>query len=170
MTKNRLICFYFSLILLTSATCAIAEPDQDWQSFKGAWFSVAYPSVFSVRPSLKSRTSVRGYDSVFFISPDRFVEFYVFSPQWNGEPSDIALNPKSEEIVSEKIDKKDDETVRWFTIGAKDKSYRRSYVDKENKQQNTRLVFGIKYRDQNAYNTYRRIYEKLVKSLRQYGD
>jgi hypothetical protein len=177
MARNLLICFSFFLILMASATYCLAEPEQDWKLFKGAWFSVEYPSEFNARPSIKSRTSGKGYDSAFFDSPDGAVEFYVFSPQWNGEPSDIALNPETEEYVSEKVDSKPDKiqkmgvrSVRWFTIAAKDKSYMRSYVDTENKQLNTRFVIGIKYHDQEIHDKYKDVYLKFVNSLRQFGD
>jgi hypothetical protein len=171
MLGNRLTCFYFFLILFTSATTfALAEPEQDWRLYKGAWFSIECPSDFTVRPSIKSRTSIKGCDSAFFISPDGLVEFYVFSPQWNGEPSDISINTETEDMISEKTDKHGANTVRWFTIGAKDKSYLRSYVDRENKAQNTRFVTGIKYPDQDVYNNYREIYLKFAKSLKQYAD
>jgi hypothetical protein len=62
-----------------------------WLTYRGAWFEVKYPSTFRVRPSLRSSSSTRGYDSVFFTAPDDNVEFYVFSPQWNGTASDIEL-------------------------------------------------------------------------------
>jgi hypothetical protein len=177
MAKKRLIWICLSLIFLASTTYAVADAEKEWELFEGAWFSVEYPLEFQVRPSLKSRTSIKGCDSAFFNSPDGVVEFYVFSPQWNGDPSDIALNPETEESVSEKIDNKPDKiqhygikTVRWFTIAAKDKSYMRSYVDTENKDLRTRFVMGIKYRDQDVYNNYKEIYQKFVKSLRQYAD
>ncbi len=170
MPKSLLIT-YFILILFSSATTfALAEPEQDWKLFNGEWFSIGYPSDFTVRPSIKSRTSIKGCDSAFFISPDGLVEFYVFSPQWNGEPSDISINTEIEEMISEKTDKQGANTVRRFTIGARDRSYLRSYVDRENKAQNTSFVTGIKYPDQDVYNNYREIYLKFVKSLKQYAD
>ena len=113
---------------------------------------------------MKSRTSIKGCDSAFFISPDGLVEFYVFSPQWNGEPSDISINTETENLISEKTDKQGGKTVRWLTIGARDKRYLRSYVDRENKTQNTRFVTGINYPDQDVYNSYREMYLKFVKS------
>jgi len=69
--------------------------DAPTRIFEGAWFQVAYPADFTVRPSLES-SSAEGYDSAFFDSPDGEVTFYVFSPQWGGEPSDIALDPDTE--------------------------------------------------------------------------
>ncbi len=178
MQRISRMCLCLFTLLFAATSCAMADSEEGWKSFKGAWFSVEYPSGFQVRPSLKSRTSVKGVDSAFFTSPDGAVEFYVFSPQWNGEPSDIALKPETEELVSEKVENKPDErqkmgaklSVRWFTIAARDKSYTRSYVDTENKQLNTRYVMGIKYPDQKVYKDFRDIYLKFVNSLRQFGD
>jgi hypothetical protein len=161
---------YMAVVLLLFTCLSHAADEDQWETYKGAWFSIKYPSDFSVRPSLKSKTSIKGYDSAYFLSPDGAVEFYIFSPQWNGEPTDIELNPKLEEIVSEKTDTKGDKTVRWYTIGAKDKSYLRSYVDTQDKLQNVRWVIGIKYSNMDVYNTYKERYQEFVKSLKQYAD
>jgi len=123
-----------------------------------------------VRPSLKIKTSIKGYDSAYFVSPNGTVEFYVFSPQWKGKPTDIEVNPKLEELISEKTDTKGDKSVRWYTIGAKDKSYLRSYVDTQDKLQNVRWVIGIKYSDSDSYNAHKEKYQEFVKSLKQYAD
>jgi hypothetical protein len=152
-----------------------------WPTFEGAWFSVRYPPGFRVRPSLRSLTAPTGekgkpqYDSAFFLSPDRGVEFYVFSPQWNGSPSDILANPRKETVVSSKTEKRAGKgegmglTVRWVTLRARDGSYTRSYVDTES-ENNTRLVFGLKYRDARARQRYQSDYQAFKDSLQQFAD
>ncbi len=139
-----------------------------WLTYKGAWFEVRYPSTFKARPSLRG-SSASGFDSVFFTAPDRSVEFYVFSPQWNGDPSDIQIKD-SEVLVSQASEKRGEATVRRVTVRARDNSYTRSFEDTEDAATNTRKVFGIKYLDQNAYNRYRQTYLTFKQSLKQFAD
>lgn len=139
--------------------------------YKGAWFEIKYPAAFRVGPSQRS-SSGQGYDSVFFTAPDGSVEFYVFSPQWNGEPGDIEIKA-SEVLVSQTSEKghdiNGDKTVRRVTVKARDNSYSRSFEDTE-WDNNTRKVFGIKYRDQSAYNRHRQTYLTFKQSLTQFAD
>ena len=160
-----------NILLLTITLIVPTYADKSLSTYKGAWFDIQYPVDFKVRPALKSSSSAFGYDSAFFISPDGMVEFYVFSPLWNGDPSeDIAINLAEEIYETQKQEEKNGKQVRWVTINAKNKAYSRSYVDTEDTNFNTRLVFGIKYRHQKAYNKYKSAYLKFKKSLKQYAD
>ncbi len=157
-----------NILLLTITLIAPTYADKNWSTYNGAYFDIQYPSSFKVRPALKGDD---GYDSVFFTSPDGAVEFYVFSPMWNGDPSeDIAINLAEEVYKAQKQEEKNGKKVRWVTIIAKNKAYTRSYVDTQDTISNTRLVFGIKYHNQKAYNKYRPAYLKFKKSLKQYAD
>jgi len=149
--------FFFPIVLFSQTTI-----------FSGAWFSVHYPSSFTAKPSLKS-SSADGYESVFLVSPDKQVEFYVFSPQWNGDPTDIRLT-SSENLVTTKKTVKGSQTHTWWTIAAKDRSYSRSYYQVMDELSNTIKVFGIKYKNQQAYNKYKRKYSVFQSSLIQYAD
>ncbi len=160
----------FLVVVFGLAGYAFADSTSDWAAYKGAWFSIKHPQTFQVKSSMKSRTAAKGYDSAFFVSPGGEVEFYVFSPQWNGEPRDIGLNPITEEYAAQKEEQNKGKNIRRVTIQAKDKSYLRSFVDTEDTNLNTRLVFGIKYRDQKVYDKYREVYLNFVRSLRQYSD
>lgn len=160
----------FLLIALTCvsvATNAPAASKQRWLTYKGAYFDIKYPAGFRVRASLRSDVNP---DSAFFTAPDASVEFYVYSPIWNGEPTDIEINEATEEYVSRNTQMKGGIKIRRVTIRAKDSSYTRSFEDTENTNTNNRTVFGIKYRDQNAYNKYRQTYLTFKKSIRQYAD
>lgn len=157
-------------LIFCMVTCAAAQGRPGpWLTYKGAWFSISYPPGFTVRPGQKSATSVQGYDSVFFRSPDGQVEFYVFSPQWLGDLRGIEVDPATEILVEEKKEQGKGKHIRWFTIRAKDRSYAKSFVD-EVTGNNTRTVFGIIYRDQHAYQRHRQDYLRFKKSLRQYAD
>lgn len=148
---------------------AAAEAGSGWQVFKGAWFEIKYPPGFTVTPGPKSSTSVQGYDSAFFLSPDQTVEFYVFSPQWRGMP-EIDLDPATEVIVSKEVKTKNNITVTQVTVKEKTGKYLRSWLDREDNLSNTRTVFGIKYRDMPSYNKYRPDYLIFKNSLRQFAD
>lgn len=142
-------------------------------NFKGAFFVISYPSDFKVRPSKLNSPNTPDYkavDSAFFTSPDGAVEFYVFSPLWNGTPDDIALSDSTEEALSQKTEEIDGIIIRRATVRAKDFSYYRSIEDIENKKLNTRRVFGIKYRDQHAYDEYKPKYLEFKNSLEQFSD
>lgn len=138
--------------------------------YQGAWFDIKYPADFSVKPSLISATNKEAYESAFFTSPAGDVSFYVFSPQWSGKATDIALKP-SEKIVSRDsvLNAKNKPTLRNWTIEANDKSYKRSYQEII-KGENINWVFGIKYKNDEAYNKYKDRYLAFKKSIVQYAD
>jgi hypothetical protein len=171
MIRIFICLFCFSLFNFTISSNIYAdEISKEVSNYKGAWFDIKYPSDFKVKPSIKSSNSTNGYDSVWFASKDGSVEFYVFSPQWNGNPVDIELKPNMEEYVARKEEKGNSKIIRFVTIRALDNTYFRSYVDTENTALNTRLVFGIKYRSQKDYDKYKQYYLDFKKSLRQYAD
>ena len=156
-------------VLCSCPNLSAAETGKGWHVFKGAWFEIKYPPGFTVKPGQKSATSAQGYDSVFFLSPDQTVEFYVFSPQWNGTPK-IDLDPATEVIVSKDVKTKNNITITQVTVKEKHGAYLRSWLDREDKLSNTRLVFGIKYQDQASYKKYRPDYLIFKNSLRQFAD
>lgn len=139
------------------------------QLFEGAWFEVCGPEEFTIVPSLPSSTG-EGYDSVVFESPDGRVSFYVYSPQWGGEPSDIAIDSKTETLEAEEASPSEMGVIRWYTVAATDGSYRRSYRDITEQDGAVRTVFGIRYSDEEALQRYRDAYERFRASLQQYAD
>lgn len=142
----------------------------EWSTYKGAWFEIKYPAEFTPRPSLKSISSDDKFDSAFFTAADGSVEFYVFAPQWNGTPSDIELDDFKESPLSRDEQKTGDVIIRRVTVAARDSSYIRAFEETENVKLNIKRVFGIRYRDQKAYDKYRQMYLKFKSSLRQSSD
>ena len=140
------------------------------RTFEGAWFTIKYPSDFTVRSSMRSLSSADGYDSAFFLSPDSLVEFYIFSPQWNGHPSDIEIRPQSEYLIDSDIRQFNDRTETLYTIAAKDGSYKRSYREVKQYESSVNWVLGIKYSSERAYQKYQQAYVRFKKSLEQYTD
>ncbi len=159
----------FGLIFISAPRGLTAE-SLNWPVFKGAWFQIEYPPNFQVKPSLKSKTSSEGYDSAFFVSPGQEVEFYVFSPQWSGEPDDIKIDPNREVILSDNFEHQGDKNIRMVTVKDKGGAYLRAWIDTQDTMSNTRLVFGIKYKDQSAYSKYKKQYLIFKNSLKQFAD
>jgi hypothetical protein len=108
-------------------------------------------------------------DSAFFSAPDGSVEFYIFSPLWNGEPKEIEQKA-TEEIVAQTNEEKAGVKVRRMTLKAKDGSYTRSFEDRENTKTNNRTTFGIKYKDQAAYDQYKPDYLNFKQSWKAWAD
>jgi hypothetical protein len=139
-------------------------------AFKGAWFEVWLPPGFTVIPSLKSSTSTEGYDSAFFRAPDGQVEFYIYSPQWSGEPTDILINEKTEKHAGSETSTSKANIVTWFTIRAADGSYTRTYQDTRSRDGSIRWIVGVKYTNQSAYEAYKADYRRFKQSVRQFAD
>lgn len=155
--------------VLLTAIISVQSDAKSWPTFRGAWFSISYPPGFIVHPSIKSSTTGgKGFDSAFFTSHDNKIGFYVYSPQWSGEPTDVALKPDTEKLISTKTVKAKDKTTTWTTISAKNGSYTRSLLDI--KDSSTRKVFGIKYTDTKTLAKYKKSYQKFKESLVQYAD
>ena len=163
----------FSILIIVAVLFTAIAPvlgkAKSWPTFRGAWFSVSYPPGFIVHPSIKSNTTGgKGFDSAFFTSNDNKIEFYVYSPQWSGDPTDVVLKPDTEKLISTKTAKTKDKTTTWTTISAKNGSYTRSLLDI--KDTSTRKVFGIKYTDTKNLAKYKKYYQKFKESLVQYAD
>jgi hypothetical protein len=160
------ILFLFLVCLMSNTLSAQTK------TFSGAWFDIKYPAKFKAKASMKSASSSTGCESATFTSPDNSVQFYVFSPQWNGDATDIALK-KNEKIISSQIDttgERREQTIKIWTIAANDSSYSRSYQEKENLELNVKYVVGIKYKDKASYEKYKKQYLAFKGSLIQYGD
>lgn len=165
----------------TLPTAAISSPKTiKTLSYHGSMFEVAYPDTFTPVPTEPSEM-YEGQrhvqtDEASFISPDEKVAFYVFSPQWSGEPEYLQTDV-NEVVVDTKEEKgKDglgDSVTTMKTLKAKDGSYYRSYVSMRkgiNSGSETHTVFGIRYADQQSYNMYKDAYLAFKKSLVQYAD
>lgn len=150
--------------------------------YRGTWFDVQYPENFTAFPTSPTFVATTGdiriqTNEAKFVSPDGTVEFFVFSPQWGGDPTDYLKIKAIEELASEKIeesgaDEADKTTTRWVTVKAKDNSYYRSFISIKRANDGSSLhhVLGIKYKDTAAYEKYLNDYTQFKESLRQYSD
>lgn len=140
-----------------------------YKKFSGAWFDIEYPANFKAENSLKSSTSEDGFDSALFTSPDGKVQFYVFSPQWSGNPADIKVTP-GEKIIEASQEKNNGVYVKRWTVAANDGSYSRSYEETSETLGSINKIFGIKYASKSDLESYRDEYLHFKNSLEQYAD
>ena len=172
-----------TLLFLALCTSAFAKPKPPagWKRYSGAWFDIFYPQAFTARPIQASSATGEGVDSAAFLSPSREVEFYVFSPQWNGHASALDVEPGRERLTSKKVTYSDYKTGSgqaekdavedtWLGITALDDSYVRFVHQRSNRLLNTTQVFGIRCKDMATYHRYQADYDRFRKSLVQYAD
>jgi hypothetical protein len=158
-----------------------------WPRYDGAFFSITYPPGFRARASLRNENRGTGYDSVFFVSPDNAAEFYVFSPLFDGEPTDILARPRTERVLTQEtktvkgaFNKQIPSYTRTVraTIEARDGSYTRSYVDIREtlgepgpaEQVVSRRAFCFRYRSEKLRARYEKEYSEFQHSLEQFED
>lgn len=137
--------------------------------FKGAFFEIEYPKDFTVKPSIKSNIPKK-YDSAFFISPDKKVKFYVFSPQWTGDATDILIDPKTEIEKDKKSENAGNKKQIWFSYKSKSSENTRSFHEILNDDGPTQLIFGIEYENQATYDKHKQSYLNFKKSIKQFAD
>ncbi|MBP0611801.1 hypothetical protein J8J42_01925 [Chryseobacterium sp. cx-311] len=185
-------CCFFAAVLFTFASCdkkvskktevpnrtdsaskqevnnAALVEQVEYEKYTGAWFTVEFPGNFSVTPSLQSATRTEGYDSVVFTSPDGKVQFYIFSPQWSGVATDIALQ-SGEEETEHTTDTENGLIVERWTIRADNGQYSRSY-ESTSETGGINKIFGIRYLSSEDLERYRAEYLHFKNSLQQYAD
>jgi hypothetical protein len=137
--------------------------------FTGAWFTVTVPADFTARPSMQSRSG-SGYESAFFDSPEGDVEFYIFSPQWGGDPTDNNIDNNIEKITSTYHETSKGLIKKWTEIQALDGSYFRAYQDTKVQNGTIHWIIGLKYKSKAAYAKYKPAYLSFKKSLKQFSD
>jgi hypothetical protein len=175
MQPFRFMGLGFACLVMIFLISGVSRGEENWSTYKGAWFEIKYPPGFKVKPGQKSATRQEGYDSAYFLSPDQNVVFYVFSPQWRGKAreADLEINPDREVLIEQNVTKEKEpagniKTIRTLLIKAKDNSYLRAIKDETT--DSTRLVFGIKYKSKEFYNKYYNDYLQFKKSLSQFAD
>lgn len=167
--------FWTKLTLISALCFSMGANAEDYVGkHNGDYFSVTFPEDFTA-------IEING-DEVRIVSPDESVEFYVYSPLWDGQPATYLEIWETEELADEsstitiKEDVyRDNVQTRWVTAQARDGSYIRSYMYQRSCNTSELLdcvsyAFGIKYRDQQAYARYRDAYKAFKASLVQFSD
>ncbi|MDG1332981.1 MAG: hypothetical protein P8P74_11675 [Crocinitomicaceae bacterium] len=147
-------------------------------TYSATWFQVDYPENFTASPSGPMQIYGDDYEFVEteeakFTSPDGTVEFFVFSPQWGGDPIDYLIEQPNEKTVDQSEDKANSDdpfaaSHHWVTYEDKEGKYTRSYHSIMT--ENTHHVFGVKYTTRKMYERYKAAYLAFKKSLQQFAD
>lgn len=159
------IIFIFAMLLLLFSTVLQAKTIK----YSGEWFDVMIPSDFTIKPSLNNG-STDTVISAFFISPDQKVAFYIFAPQWSGDPVDIKLKPGVEKEISRTSKRNGGNQITWFSYKNIKTGYTRAYQQTENEEGTSLTIIGIEYDNESAYEKYKNQYLAFKKSLVQYAD
>jgi hypothetical protein len=152
-----------NVVLLFAVILSVSSQAQT-KKFTGNFFEIRYPASFK----MKDCPVPAQCDAVSFLSPDKTVAFFIFSPQWNGDPGMEATSSEKED--NRKVTEKNGVTITEVTLSAKNGSYSRSFIDYENKELNTRHTFCVKYKNMSAYNKYKKQYLAFKASLVQFAD
>lgn len=168
---------FYKLVLIAFLSAAFttnSHAENTLKTYAGAYFEVSHPQDF-VAVEINQNEAA-------FTSPDGMVEFFVYSPLWSGKPENYLEIYQDEELVNRTSKKtikdnvyQDHIQIEWVTIKANDSSYTRSYMHRRSCHSDgfvdcLSLVFGIKYKDQKAYDQYRDTYIKFKNSLTQSAD
>lgn len=156
------------LCLFAFAVTAVAgDSARSWPKHKGQWFDIKYPPGFKVTP--RDVDAYGHHDGASFVSLDGQVEFYVYSPRFQGD-SWWMKRRSGETLGGLSTEQSAKFTVRYGTFRGPRGKYSRSYADVTNKTDGSRHVFGIRYNSQTAYQKYRPRYLVFKGSLVQYAD
>jgi hypothetical protein len=147
-----------------------AEAADEWAVFDGTWFRIRYPRDFVAKPSMPSADGRPGFDSAFFLSPDRRVGFYVLSPLWRRQAIDIALRPDVEFEVDSMVIESDNPLRVIRNIAAHDGSYRRRVETFVSRDKTQSWSFQLRYADDGARQEWDSVYLRFKRSLEQYAD
>ena len=161
-------------------------------NYVGAWFRISYPSDFVAQQVGTHVTKDGKTDEATFTSPDGSIQFYIYSPQWSGNPESYMRALPTETIESDTSTSTitsstnqngttyTKKVTRYVTFVATDGSYKRALVSvvagivtspvSEEYASETHTVFGIKYTDQSTYAKYLDAYLAFKKTLVQYAD
>jgi len=157
------------------------EASTEFATYNAEWFRIDYPKDFTPSPTFPIATDgdykYIETNEATFTSPDGNMEFFIYSPQWNGAPKDYLIKKENEKIVDVKEESADysldsDDPLaashHWMTFEDKDGKYIRSYHSI--KSELTHHVFGIKYTHPTMYTRYRKAYVRFKESLQQFAD
>ncbi len=152
----------------------VALLKDDWLTYRGPWFDIDYPASF--RPLGFDRASEsNGYDEdgMRFGSSDGKVEFYVYSPQWSGDPQWPKVAPG--EMLFDRNSTTEGhgperKKLTWVTVTGPTDDYTRSWIEVHQPELNVKYYLGIRYDTLATYERWRDDYRRFRNSLVQYAD
>jgi hypothetical protein len=152
------------------------ENESKESKYMGNWFEIIYPSDFIASPTepltVWEEISYIETDEASFSSPEGEVEFFVFSPQWDGEPKDYLDIRENEELLDEKTSQDEIYLITEKLFKEKSGLYFRKAESIRETLGDTKLhhVFGIKYKSEEDFEKYEQAYESFKASLVQFAD
>lgn len=153
-----------------------SEVQNEAPKYTGNWFEINYPKDFAPSPTEPLQVwediSYIETDEAYFLSPDQSVEFFVYSPQWDGEPKDYLMAKENEEIFSEEKTEEENIVKTETIFKEKNAEYFRKALSTRETLGDTKLhwVFGIKYVNEDALANYEEDFNKFKESLVQFAD
>ena len=167
MRRHLLPLATLSLLVLQAAT--YAGIPAGWKKHQGAYFDIGVPPGF--KATAQGETVFDGKTNAVSLWNEKLqVEFYVFSPQWNGRADILDVAERAEVLESREKNKKGDLVIEEVTIKARDKSYIRFVVSTTNEMYNTNKTFGIRVPNMKVYEQVRALYLQWKQTLQQFAD
>lgn len=155
-------------LLLISALGISAGQPNGWSKFRGAFFEIGIPPGFTAKGQPDSAAGQ--VSAVRMWNAAKKVEFYVFSPQWNGTADALSLVPGREVLKSRETKREGKVQVVELEIAARDGSYTRFVVSRTNDETNTNLTWGIRVPNMKVYAEVRPTYLRWKETLQQFAD
>ncbi|MBS0657696.1 MAG: hypothetical protein JSR82_05535 [Verrucomicrobia bacterium] len=156
-----------TLCLLT--VTALAAIPAGWGKFKGAFFEVGIPPGFKASGQMPNPGGA-GHDAVSLWNATDRVEFYVYSPQWNGRSNYAGPIPGTEKVTSRESSRQGNVAEEQLTITALDNSYVRFIVSRTKENENTNTTFGVRVPNMSVYQQIKPTYVRWKQTLQQFAD
>ena len=160
-----LACFSLSPFL-RSAGAAIPA---GWGSFHGNFFVIGVPPGFVAKPRGNPGGGGKS-DAVSLWNKASSVEFYVFSPQWNGRAEIMEVAQGAEVLTSKESNRTGSVLEVQLTITARDRSYVRFVISRTKENENTNTTWGIRVPNMKVYEQIRPTYVRWKQTLEQFAD
>jgi len=165
----RPLLLVFSLCAAALLPASAEDVPAGWKTFKGNYFSIGVPPGFVATPQGDAGGGGR-HDEVSLWNAELSVEFYVYSPQWNGQAIIMEVATRAEELTSSESKRTGNIEETQLTITALDKSYTRFVLSLTNVAENTNKTFGVRVPNMKVYEKIRPTYVTWKKTLTQFAD
>lgn len=154
----------FTLLVLTAA----AAVPGGWGTFRGAFFEVGIPPGFKASGQMPNPGGRS--DAVSLWNADTKVEFYVYSPQWNGRSNYAGPIAGQEKLTSRETSRQGNVAEEQLTISALNGSYVRFIVVRVKENENTNTTFGVRIPNMGVYQQIKPTYVRWKQTLSQFAD
>lgn len=165
--KRRMFARLLAFALL--AASVFAAVPAGWGTFKGAFFEIGVPPGFKASGQMPNPGGA-SFDAVSLWNATQKVEFYVYSPQWNGRSNYAGPIAGAEKVTSRETSKQGNVSEEQLTITALDNSYVRFIVSRTKENENTNTTFGVRVPNMSVYQQIKPTYVRWKQTLQQFAD